>query len=53
MLKLKSHQLIIRAGFIRQNASGIYIILTIGSKVLKKIEQIVREEMEAIIQSNY
>lgn len=44
---IKSHQLLLRAGFIRQNASGIYSYLPLANKVLKKIEQIVREEMDA------
>ncbi|GGE46265.1 proline--tRNA ligase [Pullulanibacillus camelliae] len=41
-----SHRLLIKAGFIRQNASGIYSYLPLGYKVLRKIEAIVREEME-------
>ncbi|OMC82859.1 proline--tRNA ligase [Viridibacillus sp. FSL H8-0123] len=45
---VKSHQLLLRAGFIRQNTSGVYSYLPLATKVLKKIEQIVREEMEAI-----
>ncbi len=45
---IKSHQLLLRAGFIRQNTSGIYSFLPLGKKVLQKIEIIVREEMEAI-----
>lgn len=43
---IKSHQLLLRAGFIRQNASGIYSYLPMAHRVLKKIEQIVREEMD-------
>ena len=39
-----SHQLMLRAGMIRQQAAGIYSWLPLGHKVLKKIEQIVREE---------
>ncbi|WP_298912292.1 proline--tRNA ligase [uncultured Algimonas sp.] len=39
-----SHQLMLRAGMIRQNSAGIYTWLPLGYKVLKKIEQIVREE---------
>ena len=42
--KIKSHQLMLRAGMIRQSASGIYSWLPMGFKVLKNIEQIVREE---------
>ena len=42
--KIKSHQLMLRCGMIRQSASGIYSWLPLGFKVLKKIENIVREE---------
>jgi prolyl-tRNA synthetase len=42
----KSHQLLLRAGYIRQNAAGIYSYLPLGLKVLKNIEAIVREEMD-------
>mgnify|MGYP005749971719 CR=1 FL=1 len=45
--EVKSHQLLLRAGYIRQNTSGIYSFLPLGKKVLKKIEDIVREEMDA------
>jgi prolyl-tRNA synthetase len=40
-----SHQLMLRTGMIRQNGAGIYSWLPLGFRVLKKIEQIVREEM--------
>lgn len=40
-----SHQLMLRAGMIRKLASGLYTWLPLGLKVLKKVEQIVREEM--------
>ncbi len=43
-----SHQLMIRSGMIRQLASGVYSILPLGQRVLKKVEQIIREEMNAI-----
>ncbi|EIT85114.1 prolyl-tRNA ligase [Fictibacillus macauensis ZFHKF-1] len=43
---IKSHQLLLRAGYIRQNAAGIYSFLPLGKKVLNKVEAIVREEME-------
>lgn len=39
-----SHQLMLRAGMVRQNSAGLYTWLPLGFKVLKKIEQIVREE---------
>ncbi|MFC7372206.1 proline--tRNA ligase [Fictibacillus iocasae] len=42
---IKSHQMLLRAGFIRQNAAGIYSFLPLGKKVLQKVEAIVREEM--------
>ncbi|QDP40210.1 proline--tRNA ligase [Radiobacillus deserti] len=45
---IKSHQLLLRAGFIRQTASGIYSFLPLGKRVLKKVEDIVREEMDRI-----
>ncbi|MGG4408376.1 proline--tRNA ligase [Niallia taxi] len=44
--EIKSHQLLLRAGYIRQNASGIYSYLPLANKVLKKIEHIIREEMD-------
>ncbi len=42
-----SHQLMLRAGMIRRLASGIYTWLPLGIKVLRKVEAIVREEMDA------
>ncbi|MGI4877300.1 MAG: proline--tRNA ligase, partial [Janthinobacterium lividum] len=41
-----SHQLMLRAGMIRQTAAGIYAWLPLGLRVLRKIEQIVREEQD-------
>jgi prolyl-tRNA synthetase len=41
-----SHRLMLRAGMIKQEAAGIYAWLPLGFQVLKKIEQIVREEQE-------
>ena len=41
-----SHQLMLRAGMIRQESAGIYSWLPMGFKVLKRIEQIVREEQD-------
>jgi len=43
---IASHNLMLRAGMIKQNAAGIYTWLPLGHKVLKKIEQIVREEQD-------
>lgn len=41
-----SHQLLLRAGYIRQLAAGVYSYLPLGRRVLRKIETIVREEMD-------
>ena len=46
--KIKSHQLMLRTGMIKQSSAGIYSWLPLGYKVMKKIEQIVREEQNAI-----
>jgi prolyl-tRNA synthetase len=46
--KLKSHQIMLKAGMIRQSAAGIYSWLPLGLKVLKKIEQVVREEQNNV-----
>src|SRR5919112_4083005 len=44
--QIVSHRLMLRAGMIRQEAAGIYAWLPLGFRVLKKVEQIVREEMD-------
>jgi prolyl-tRNA synthetase len=44
--EIASHRLMLRAGMIRQEAAGIYAWLPLGYRVLKKIEQIVREEQD-------
>ena len=46
--KIKSHQLMLRTGMIKQSSTGIYSWLPLGFKVMKKIEQIVREEQNLI-----
>ncbi|EAD9034619.1 proline--tRNA ligase [Listeria monocytogenes] len=46
--EVKSHQLLLRAGFIRQTASGIYSYLPLATLMLRKIETIIREELEVI-----
>ena len=46
--KIKSHQLMLRTGMIRQSSAGIYSWLPLGFKVMKKIEKIVREEQNNI-----
>ncbi len=43
-----SHQLLLRAGMIHQVAAGVYSYLPLGWRVLRKIEQIIREEMDSI-----
>ncbi len=44
--EVPSHRLLVRAGYIRRNAPGIYTWLPLGLRVLRKIEEIVREEMD-------
>jgi prolyl-tRNA synthetase len=46
--QIVSHRLMLRAGMIRQSSAGIYSWLPLGLRVLRKIEQIVREEQDAI-----
>tara|TARA_B100001057_G_scaffold448563_1_gene488996 strand:- start:842 stop:2173 length:1332 start_codon:yes stop_codon:yes gene_type:complete len=46
--KIKSHQLMLRVGMIKQSSAGIYSWLPLGFKVMKKIEKIVREEQNRI-----
>jgi prolyl-tRNA synthetase len=43
-----SHKLMVRAGYVRQIAAGLYIYLPLGQRVMAKINQIIREEMNAI-----
>ncbi len=46
--EVPSHRLLVRAGYIRRVSPGIYTWLPLGLKVLRRVEQIVREEMDAI-----
>lgn len=46
--EIASHRLLLRAGMIRKAAAGIYTFLPLGWRSVRKIEQIVREEMDAI-----
>ena len=46
--EVPSHRLLVRAGYIRRAAPGIYTWLPLGLKVLAKVERVVREEMDAI-----
>jgi len=43
-----SHRLLLRGGFITQHQSGVYTFLPLGWKVMLKIQNIIREEMDAI-----
>jgi prolyl-tRNA synthetase len=44
--QIVSHRLMLRAGMIRQTSAGIYAWLPLGLRVLRKVEQIVREEQD-------
>lgn len=46
--EIASHQLMVRAGLIRKVASGVYTLLPLGLRVIRKVEAIIREEMEKI-----
>ena len=46
--KIISHQLMIRAGLISKLASGLYSYLPMGVRILKKVEAIIREEMDKV-----
>ena len=46
--EMPSHRLLLRAGYVRQLGSGIYSLLPLGFRVSKRVEQIVREEMDRI-----
>lgn len=44
-----SHKLMLRAGLMRRSATGMYTLLPLGLRVVRKVEQIIREEMNAIL----
>lgn len=44
--ELPSHRLMLRAGYIRKLASGLYTWMPLGLRVLRKVEAVVREEMD-------
>jgi prolyl-tRNA synthetase len=46
--EMPSHRLLLRAGYVRPLGSGIYSLLPLGFRVARRIEQIIREEMDAI-----
>ena len=43
-----SHKLLVRGGFVRQVSAGLWSYLPLGWKIHRKVEQIIREEMDAI-----
>lgn len=47
-VEVESHKLLLRAGFIRQHAAGIFSYLPLARRAIRKIEEIMREEMERI-----
>ncbi len=46
--EMPSHRLLVRAGYIRQLGAGIYTLLPLGKRVTRRIEQVIREEIDAI-----
>jgi prolyl-tRNA synthetase len=46
--EMPSHRLLVRAGYVRQLGSGIYSLLPLGYRVSRRVEQVIREEMDAI-----
>ena len=46
--EMASHRLLVRAGYIRQLGAGIYSLLPLGFRVSQRVEQVIREEMDAI-----
>ncbi|HEX9044330.1 MAG TPA: aminoacyl--tRNA ligase-related protein, partial [Candidatus Limnocylindrales bacterium] len=46
--EMPSHRLLLRAGYVRQLGSGIYSLLPLGFRVNRRVEQVIREEMDAI-----
>lgn len=46
--EVKSHQMLLRAGFIRESTSGVYSYLPLAKRVLNKIEKMIHQEMEAL-----
>jgi prolyl-tRNA synthetase len=46
--EMVSHRLLVRAGYVRQLGSGSYSLLPLGFRVNKRVEQVIREEMDRI-----
>ncbi len=44
---VRSHQLLVRAGYIRQIATGVYAYLPLAQRVMKKITAIIKDELDA------
>lgn len=47
-IEVKSHKMLLRAGFIRETTSGVYSYLPLAKRVLNKLEKMIHQEMEAI-----
>ncbi|QCR31834.1 proline--tRNA ligase [Lysinibacillus sp. SGAir0095] len=47
-IEVKSHKMLLRAGFIRQSTSGVYSYLPLAKRVINKLEKMIHEEMEAL-----
>ena len=45
---LESHKLLVRANMIKQEAAGVYMFPKLGYRTIRKVEQIVREEMDYV-----
>ncbi len=50
--EIKSHQLLLRAGFIRQNASGVYSFLPLGKRVLQKLKRSFAKKWSVLVLLN-
>jgi prolyl-tRNA synthetase len=46
--EMPSHRLLLRGGYLRQLGSGIYSLLPLGKRVSDRVEQVIREEIDAI-----
>ena len=46
--EMPGHRLLVRAGYVRQLGAGIYSLLPLGFRVAKRVEQVIREEMDRI-----
>ena len=46
--EMPSHRLLVRAGYVRQLGAGIYTLLPLGFRVTKRVEQVIREEIDRI-----